>query len=239
MTAAAGDGAPVIAFRPVAGAEAALAGLPAAERALLPPAATARRRFEFAAGRAAARAAVDRLLRAPGACAAVLRDAGAGTAQPVALDARGARLPAYVSITHTEGVAAAAAFGAPVGLDLVRVEALDGAFRREAFWPEELRAFERALGEPRAGFAACAAFGAKEAVVKWLGTGLTVPLRAVRLSIGPPAPPERLGGLRARRFALALEGPVRAALRAWIGAAGPYLLVAVTSDAPVDPLRSA
>lgn len=235
MTAPAPAAAPVIAFRAVAGAGAALAALPAEERALLPAAATARRRAEFAAGRAAARAAVGRLLQAPGACAAVVRDAAAGTARPIALDARGAPLPAFVSITHTEGVAAAAAARTPVGLDLVRLEALDGAFRREAFWPDELRSFEAALGGGAPDLAACAAFGAKEAVLKWLGTGLTIPLRAVRMSLVPaaPAPPaDRLGGLRARRFALALEGPVRRVLRAWVAASGRYLVVAVTTDDP-------
>lgn len=221
---------PVLAFRAVAGAGGSLDRLPPAERALLPEAAVEKRRDEFVAGRVAARAAVARLLGDPGACAAVVRDAAAGTAAPVPVDIRGARLPAFVSITHAEGVAAAAAAFVPVGLDLVRLEELDGAFRREAFWPQELASFERSLADPRPAAAACVAFGAKEAVLKWLGTGLAIPLLAVRMSLEPGAGPGLLGGLRATRFTLRLHAPERCVLRAWVAAAGSYLLVAVASD---------
>jgi 4'-phosphopantetheinyl transferase len=221
---------PVIAFRPVAPAAALLEELPPAERVLLGDAATPKRRSEFAAGRAAARAAVARLLRDPSVCTAVVRDVTAGTSRPVAVDAAGGRLPAFVSITHTEGVAAAAAAFAPVGVDLVRLEPLDGAFRREAFWPEELASFERGLAGRRPGAAACAAFGAKEAVVKWLGTGLTIPLLGVRMRLARSAARSRLGGVEAIRFALSLDAPLRCDLRAWVAEIGSYVLVAVTHD---------
>lgn len=226
---------PIVAFRPVAASRAAAyAGVPAAERALLAPGATPKRLAEFTAGRAAARAAADRLLGGRGRCAAVLRDAAAGSAQPVAVGPEGAALPAFVSITHADGVAAAAAALVPVGIDLVRVEPLTGAFRREAFRPGELAAWERLTGERTGGVAAtCAAFAAKEAVVKWLGTGLTVPLLSLRLAPAGPSRPARLGGLAAAALALALEGPVRCELPAWLVRLGRYVVVVVARPAVV------
>jgi 4'-phosphopantetheinyl transferase len=232
---------PIVAFRPVAASRAApAAGVPAAERALLAPGATPKRLAEFAAGRAAGRAAVDRLLGARGRCAAVLRDSAAGTAQPVAVGKEGAPLPAFLSITHAEGVAAAAAALVPVGIDLVRIEPLTGAFRREAFSPGELAGWERLTGERIGGVAAaCAGFAAKEAVVKWLGTGLTVPLLSVRLAAVDAVRPARLGGLAAMALALVLEGPVRCELPAWLARLGRYVVVVVARPAlAVDSARS-
>ena len=92
---------------------------------------------------------------------------------PLVVDKRGEPVtPAvYVSITHHEGLAVAAAHDAPVGIDLTRVEALDAAFNREAFCDGELASF-CAYG------AACVAvaFAAKEACAKLLGVGFALPL---------------------------------------------------------------
>ena len=224
---------PLVVFRSVAACRAgSSAAVPTAERALLAPGVTSKRLAEFVAGRAAARAAVDRLLGGRGRCAAVLREGATGSAQPVAVGPDGGPLPAFVSITHADGVAAAAAALVPVGIDLVRVEPLAGAFRREAFWPDELAGWERLTGERPGGLAAaCAAFAAKEAVVKWLGTGLTVPLLSLRLAPAGPGRPARLGGLAATALALALEGPDRCELPAWLARLGRYVVLVVARRA--------
>ncbi len=219
---------PVLVFRPVIEVAAfAVDALPAAERALLSSAATAKRRAEFVAGRCAARAAVARVL-GHDRCAAVIRDAAARTARPVAVDRDGAPLPAFVSITHAGGVAAAAAARRPLGIDLVEVEPLEAAFRADAFWPDELAAWERATGDvPGGRLGSCAAFGAKEAIVKWLGTGLEVPLLGIRARPETARAPTRVGQLRAWSLEVRVDSPVRCRVCAWIARLGRFLVVGV------------
>jgi phosphopantetheinyl transferase len=225
--------APAVAFRRVAReGGGAFEALSLAERALLGARATPRRRAEFAAGRAAARAALARLLGPAARRCVVLREAGAGTA-PVAVGSEGARLPAHVSITHAAGIAVALAGTERLGVDLVQVEPLDRAFREEAFAPDELAAWEAFTGDRAGGDrAACAAFAAKEVAVKWLGTGLGLPLLAVRATPAGPPEPARLGRLRAARFALEVRAPgVERRLAARLATPSRLVLVAAWGPA--------
>src|SRR5262249_41291117 len=107
----------------------------------------------------------------------VLRDEGETEGRPRAFDTAGARLAVEVSITHTAGVALAAASERRVGIDLVEDVALEPALLEEAFTAAEHTAWTRAIGDVRR--AACLAFAAKEAALKWLGCGLRVPARSV------------------------------------------------------------
>ena len=140
------------------------------ESTRLSPRAVARRRAEFATGRACARRAVTRLLGPGTGPLVVLRSE---TGAPAAC-----RLPtlaptaAYVSITHADGLAMAAASEVAVGIDLVSVEDHGPAFADEVFAAGELPAWETWLGE-RGVRAASVAFAAKEAAYKCLqGKGL-------------------------------------------------------------------
>jgi phosphopantetheinyl transferase len=231
-----------IALRPVRPVEAAsLTPLLPKERALLGARATRKRRAEFLAGRTAARAALVRLL-GPGAReAAVLRDEAARTARPVAVSADGAPLPAFVSISHAAGIAAAAAARDPIGLDLVLVEPQDAAFVQEAFWPDEIAAWTRFVPDPASGpLAACMAFAAKETALKWLGTGLALPLLGVRVLPAGPARPARVGKLRALSFPLLLEAPrLRRRLMGCVARFGRYVLVIASGPAPAGGLGGA
>jgi 4'-phosphopantetheinyl transferase EntD len=216
-----------VAVRRVADGPEAFEALSLAERALLGERATAKRRAEFAAGRAAARAALVRLLGRRARGCVVLREAGPGTA-PVAVGAEGSLLPAHVSITHAAGVAVAIAGPERLGVDLVAVEPVDGAFRDEAFAPDELAAWEAFTGDGAGGDrAACTAFAAKEVALKWLGTGLGLPLLGVHAVPAGPPEPARLGRLAGAGFTLEVRAPgVRRRLAARLATSAGLVLVA-------------
>lgn len=217
-----------VALRRVAARDALLEGLESRERVLLPARATSKRRAEYAAGRKAAHAALVRLLGPAAEGSAVVPVRGAGGGRPVAQDPRGRQLPVHLSITHASGLAAAAAAPCPLGLDLVVLEPLGGSFLEEAFVPGELERWARWSGAAR-DEAACAAFAAKEAALKWLGTGLELPLHALRVEPAAAGRPARLGGTIA-----ALSLPVRIEvdgrgriLDGWIAGSRRRVLVAV------------
>ncbi len=182
-----GDTSPIVAMTPVA-RDPGRRPLRPAEAALLGERAVAKRRDEFAAGRLAARAAAGALLGLDAAseALAVVRDAGSGRPR---LALHGRPLAAVgVSISHADGWAAAAACRQPVGLDLVTVEPLGTAFAAEAFAAGELDRWRAWLGDAWGlPMATAAAFAAKEAALKWLGIGLTVPLRSLVVSPSGPA----------------------------------------------------
>ncbi len=205
-------------------ADARLCALDPRERALLGPNATAKRRSEFAAGRAAARAALHRLLGERALGAVILRDEAR---RPAALGADGAPL-AIVSITHAAGLAAAAAAGSPIGLDIVAIEPVERSFRDDAFLPGETEAWSAWLGSDDPSLAACAAFAAKEAALKWLGTGLSIPLLALRATpCGGRGPARHGAGIRSAIFPLRIEAPgVDARLDGWLAASARRVLVA-------------
>lgn len=164
-----------------------------AEAALLGSRAVPKRRAEFAAGRLAARVALGAALDGRASGAAVLREPGTG--RPRGALAGGAECGVAVSITHADGRAAAAVCPEPIGIDLVTIEPLEAPFAAEAFAAGELEAWASWLGLAPAGAldqAAAAAFAAKEAALKWLGTGLALPLQALRVT--PACPPLPLWG---------------------------------------------
>jgi 4'-phosphopantetheinyl transferase len=166
----------VVAWRDVA--EAAHEPLAPAEAALLSPSALPKRRAEFTAGRAAARAAVAQMTGLAASEIVILREAGEHDGRPYAARSDGTRLPIELSITHADGVALAAAADVPLGVDVVAYERLPDAFVDEAFAPGELDAWRGGGGRDEV-TAICTAFAAKEAVLKWLGCGMRVPLRSV------------------------------------------------------------
>lgn len=191
---------PVVALAPVPADAAARAAwerayLSPAELALLGHRAAEKRRAEFVAGRVAAKAAAA-LLLGPSwdrGDVAVLRDGGEATGPPRLALSGGSPCQVRASISHADGLAVAAASREAVGVDLVAVEDHGRAFEVEAFAPGELEAWRGWLGAAGGHRDAVAiAFAAKEAALKWTGTGLTVPLQdvAVRpLRRRPGAPP--------------------------------------------------
>jgi phosphopantetheinyl transferase len=221
-----------IAFRRVRARDADLAGLDERERSGFSALAAPRRRAEYAAGRAAARAALARLLGGAAEGAAVVPARGTG-GRPIPVDARGRPLSAQVTITHAGGLAAAAASLLPVGLDLVALEPLGPGFREEAFTEGEIACWERWMRvTPGAPPGACAAFAAKEAVLKWLGMGLDLPLHAVRVAPAGPGVPARLAGtVAALAFPLRVEAArTDVLLDAWIAGSARRVLLAVCGE---------
>lgn len=155
--------------------------LPPEERALLSPRAVDKRRREFIAGRLAARACLRAALGEDVAASArVVRETDGPTAgRPRIVDASGAWMrPWHLSISHAGPLAIAAVADGPLGIDVATVAPLDEAFLVDVFAPGELAAWEAIHATDRR-LAVAAAFATKEAVLKWLGTGLRVPARGV------------------------------------------------------------
>lgn len=144
----------------------------------LGPRAVVARRVTFVAGRRAARRALERRF---GSLPQSLRIDPADDGRP--LVSTGLPRTTHLSISHAGGWAVAAVADAPLGIDLVELEATSVGFAREVFAPGELEGAQRALSsltDPR--MPACLAFAAKEAALKWLGVGMRVPLMSVRVS---------------------------------------------------------
>ena len=83
---------------------------------------------------------------------------------------------------HAGGWALAAAARAPLGVDLVEVEPLPDALIEDALAPGELDAWRARIADEA--LARSLAFAGKEAALKWLGVGMAIPLRQVRLTPG-------------------------------------------------------
>lgn len=140
-----------------------------------------KRRVDFVAGRAAVKRAAARLFHdGPPSAIAALPDEGPRAGAPVLFDARGARLPYPVSISHAAGVACAAvAERGRLGLDVERIEPRLEGFVEGAFGPGEVAAWTSALGAREADArAVTVAWCAKEALLKLAGVGLRAPLDA-------------------------------------------------------------
>jgi 4'-phosphopantetheinyl transferase EntD len=159
--------------------------LAARELTMLSRRAVEKRRNEFVAGRLAAKTAAARLRGMP-----ITRDVvhtlvadGENAGQPIAVEASGARMQdVYLSITHSNSVAIAAAATKPIGIDLAPVEPRARSFDEDAFLDGELDGWHQLLGASTAERVRAVAFAAKEAALKWLGVGLRVGLHDIRVS---------------------------------------------------------
>lgn len=154
------------------------------ERELLSERTTERRRRDFVAGRIAARGALDALDGCRDAERWVDRDElGAIAVRRGSLPSEGC----FVSITHADGLAIAAAAGVRIGIDIVTLEATSNSFCEETGEPDEHERFVRWLREnPQSDslssdVAPMVLFSAKEAALKWLGVGLHVGLRELEV----------------------------------------------------------
>jgi len=178
------------------------------ELSVCPARAVEKRRAEFVAGRIAAKISIARLegVGAGRDTARILVERGQSAGRPIAIANRAERSRTEISITHVDGVAIAGAATTRIGLDLVSVEDRAASFDVEAFAPGELAAWGRALGENHAPAAIRAiAFAAKEAALKWRGTGLRDGLQSVRvapLEVSDDIGPADLPGLSHRLVAL-------------------------------------
>ncbi len=158
---------------------------------------SSKRRAAFFAGRVAAKAAIGRLTSLPPERVEVL-PASSGAPVVRLLGAAPPR-PADVSISHTRGLAAAVAFDrretGAMGIDVeVADQAIDPALVPFAFEAEEARWIEAAADDRGRHRRLLACWTAKEAVLKALGRGLTLPMLQVRLE---PASAGELTRLRA------------------------------------------
>ncbi|HEX2021628.1 MAG TPA: SDR family NAD(P)-dependent oxidoreductase, partial [Candidatus Thermoplasmatota archaeon] len=108
--------------------------------------------------------------------------------------------PHGLTLSHAGGVAVARVFDAAterVGVDVESVEPRSPAFEDEAFSPEERAGFPQGADRPAA---VTLAWAAKEAILKALGTGLSLPLHAVRLRLADGRAEVELTGPAKERF---------------------------------------
>ncbi|MEA3200358.1 MAG: hypothetical protein QOE90_1786 [Thermoplasmata archaeon] len=118
---------------------------------------------------------------------------------PLAHGARG------ITLSHAGGAGAAALYDVDrerVGIDLEVVEPRASAFEDEAFTPEERAGFPAGHARPAA---LALAWAAKEAVLKALGAGLSLPLHEIRLHAAGGQVQVELRGAAKERFA-AMQG---------------------------------
>lgn len=170
-----------------------------------------KRRRDYLAGRLAARRALASLLGGRARDLSVTTSKHARAGEPFVVDRRGAAAPYVVSISHAAGLAVACAGSqknGPIGIDLEVVEDRGAAFAEEAFAPGELATWAAALGRPiDEAWVSTAAWVTKEAILKYDGVGLRVPLRSrsvARLEAADEPLSETTGG-----------APLIAALRWW------------------------
>lgn len=154
------------------------------ERELLTARTSERRLRDFVAGRLAARRALDALEGREDPERWVGRDTlGAIHVARGALPSEGC----FVSITHADGLAIAAASTERLGVDIITLEAGSTALCEETGEPREHERFARWLELNRSGdrvspeLAPVVLFSAKEAALKWLGVGLHAGLREIEL----------------------------------------------------------
>jgi 4'-phosphopantetheinyl transferase len=113
----------------------------------------------------------------------------------------------FFSLSHSGGVAAlGVTHGCEIGIDIEQVRAIDGGVAKRFFSTEENTALAQLHEEDwLEGFYRC--WTRKEAVIKAIGTGLTLDLASLEVSLAPAAPTcvLRVGGCRAgaRQWSLA------------------------------------
>jgi phosphopantetheinyl transferase len=190
------------------------------ELALLSSRATPKRIAEFVAGRVAAHKAINRLLERDSIRArfSILREGDGPTGCPQVFMPVSAH-PPRVSISHADGLAVAASAHGKIGIDIAAIEPQAPSFINETFSPRELEAWAKWLAsDPTSAVAITTAFAAKEAALKWLGTGFGLPLKSIQITPGPhmqqtvatPLGPAML-------YAMTLSGPGTLEMRAVTG----------------------
>jgi phosphopantetheinyl transferase len=188
-----------------------------------------RRRRDFRLGRFAARKAIVLSARgvAPDERRIEVRPAAGGA--PVAWQ-DGARLPVTLSITHSDGWAAAGVDpqGGRLGCDLERIEGRSRAFVRDYFTPAEQDLVEAGADGRDRDLRTTLVWCAKEAVMKALGEGLRLPPSAVavRPSFAAACP----AGWRS--FAVAQPGAAVDLVGSWREIGGFVLAVAAEAAEP-------
>lgn len=167
---------------PIPGLRAEAGGLPddllhPREQSLLSPRAVPKRRDDFVRGRVTARQLLAEALTLDPAAVAVVPDRDG--VPWVEHDALG-RLPVSLSLSHTEGVAAAAMVDLPirVGIDVEQAIATPDRIVQDYFQPCEAALCARVQGTRRSARAG-AIWALKEAGLKSLGTGLRLPTSAI------------------------------------------------------------
>lgn len=205
------------------------------EEALCSRRAVEKRRAEFTAGRIAAKLALARLRGTSPLDAESWIGVADGyeSGRPIVTDRAGRTLSNIaLSITHSEGVAIAAAASTPLGIDLVPIADRGPGFTAEAFAPGELEAWRKCT--PDEASAQSLAFGAKEAVLKWMGVGLRASLREV--VVRPTRPGRRLKcpdlnssalelGLKVSLSGRSSDGGSSLSLQCWLMRVADQLLV--------------
>jgi phosphopantetheinyl transferase len=128
-----------------------------------------KRRSEWLAGRIAAKRAVQQRTGLPFERISIATVPG--SAPRALID--GVDCELLLSITHSNGLAAAIVSEDPIGIDLERIEPREPSFETLVFADEERRAFEGLRG-PARDVAVTRAWCEKEALSKWLGEGLKI-----------------------------------------------------------------
>ncbi|MGE5705081.1 MAG: 4'-phosphopantetheinyl transferase family protein [Clostridia bacterium] len=164
---------------PIPPIPAAFSSLHADERELLGEKATPKRIADFTAGRIAAKRAVHSCLALPESeHVSILRvEAGPEAGKPYVKAGNMCTEPMtetlHISISHADRMAYAVASHLRIGIDHVTIEPYSDAFSNDVFAKYELEEWANWLGVgPQDELVACAGFAAKEAVLKYVGTGL-------------------------------------------------------------------
>lgn len=215
-----------------------LACLHPREAAILSPRAVPKRQDDFRRGRWVARNLISRALALESDLLCILPD---GDGVPWAEHDGHGRLPYSLSISHTVGVAAAAIVDLPfrVGIDVERPLESPASVMGDYFEAGEVRLCE-AGEEEDLGWRASEIWALKEAGLKALGTGLTIPASAIVVrAIAAGASPAgwQWVELALGRTAPRPERPIRAWVRRWGGvvAALCVLLPEDGDDVPEPP----
>jgi 4'-phosphopantetheinyl transferase len=219
-----------------------------AERADLARLRAPRRRRDFRLGRFAARRALARLEECDadtGAWRYEVRRAAGGVPLPFR---DGAPLGVTLSITHSDGWAAAGvlAGGGRLGCDLERIEPRSAAFVADYFTAGERELLAAAHDAPDRDLRATLVWSAKEAVMKALGEGLRLP--PVAVSVSPSLDTASAAGWR--RFSVRLPQAATELAGSWRdlggllltvagGAEEPMLVHSGALPGPADPRRAA
>lgn len=156
------------------------------ERSLLGAKASPKRMADFVAGRKAVKEALRSFfaLEKTGNFSVLREEEGKEAGKPyVFLHDSAKRLDLHVSITHADQQAYAAVSQKRIGIDNVTIEEYSPAFIEDVFRDGELAGWVEWLDvDASHPLAVCTGFAAKEAFLKWLGTGLRLSLSQIQIT---------------------------------------------------------